>query len=225
MDNIIKRSEIKKLKNIQFNIDSQFLEPEETVNYLTGLGYSEQQIDQLLTLVYWANDEENPNRNIDKLLENGWTIDNEDGTNTARIIPSTYSPKIGLRCMCCGERVLFDYTEGLKVQACLCDKCKAAILNMRKFLPEDKEIIAIGKVIEQNNEGDNVFYKYYPQIDRRDNDIVISVVPPLSIPTSEYYSWYVKCCRNANITFEQLSYAMQMHPYADTFIVREKENK
>ena len=83
MDNIIKRSEIKKLKNIQFNIDAHLLEPEETDNYLKGLGYSEQQIDQLLTLIYWANDEENPNRNIDKLLENGWTIDNEEDTNTA----------------------------------------------------------------------------------------------------------------------------------------------
>ena len=208
MDNIIKKSEIKKLKQIQFNIDSQFLEPEETVNYLTGLGYSEQQIGQLLSLVYQANDEEDPNRNINKLLENGWMIDNEDGTTTAYLVPSTNSLKIGLRCICCGEGVLFDYEEGLKVQACLCDKCKDAIKAMRKFLPEDKEIFTREEVSE---------YK--------DSDIVISVVPPLNIPVSEYYSWYVSSCRSANITFEQLSYAMQMHPYADTFIVRKKENK
>ena len=140
MDNIIKKSEIKKLKQIQFNIDSQFLEPEETINYLTGLGYSEQQIGQLLSLVYWANDEEDPNRNINKLLENGWMIDNEDGTTTAYLVPSTNSLKIGLRCICCGEGVLFDYEEGLKVQACLCDKCKAAIMKMRKVLDNEENI-------------------------------------------------------------------------------------
>lgn len=208
MDNIIKKSVIKKLKQIQFNIDSQFLEPAETVNYLEGLGYSEQQIGQLLTLIYWANDEENPNRNIEKLLENGWMIDNEDGTTTAYLVPSTNSLKIGTHCICCGEEVLLDYVEGAQVQACLCDKCKDAIRAMRKFLPEDKEILAKEEV-----------YEY------KDSDIVISVQPPVSIPVSEYYSWYVGSCRKANITFEQLSYAMQMHPYADTFIIRKKETK
>jgi len=224
MDNIIKKSVIKKLKQIQFNIDSQFLEPEETVSYLTGLGYSEQQIGQLLTLVYWANDEEDPNRNINKLLENGWTIDNEDGTNTAYLIPGANNLKIGLHCICCGEEVLLDYEEGLKVQACLCDKCKDAIKAMRKFLPEDKEILATRTVREIQNDGHTLCYQD-PPIDHRDGDIVISVQPPAHFPISEYYSWYVGCCRSANITFEQLSYAMQMHPYADTFIVRKKENK
>ena len=224
MDNIIKRSEIKELKNIQFNIDAHWLEPEEADSYLKELGYSEQQIDQLLTLVYWANDEENPNRNIDKLLENGWMIDNEDGTTTAYLVPSTNSLKIGLHCICCGEEVLLDYEEGLKVQACLCDKCKDAVKAMRKFLPEDKEILATRSVSEIRNDGHAIYYQD-PPVDHRDDDIVISVQPPAGFPVSEYYSWYIGCCRSANITFEQLSYAMQIHPYADTFIVRKKENK
>ncbi len=206
MDNIIKRSEINKLKNIQFNIDSHLLEPEETVSYLTGLGYSEQQIGQLLTLVYWANDEENPNCNIDKLLENGWMIDNEDGTNTAYLIPSTNSLKISARCICCGGEVLLDYVEGTQVQACLCDKCKDAIKAMRKFLPEDKIILTKDESGEM-----------------QEGDITISVQPPVGIRMSEYHSWYQGCCSAAKITFEQLSYAMYTHPSEDIFIIREKK--
>ncbi len=52
MENIIKKSVLDKLKNIQFKIDSQLLDPDESKSYLTGIGYSKAQIEQLLDLVY-----------------------------------------------------------------------------------------------------------------------------------------------------------------------------
>ena len=141
MENIIKKSVLDKLKNIQFKIDSQLLDPDESKSYLTGIGYSEAQIEQLLDLVYWQNDEEDPIANINNLLDNGWAIDCELVATESESTVDTYKGKVKVNCLCCHEEVLVDFDTATKTQTHLCDKCRAAILDMRALMDKIKEII------------------------------------------------------------------------------------
>ena len=214
MEKQIKRSEIEELKRIQFGIDAQYREPGEQYAYLESLGYTKEQADEILAIVYWGNDEENPRANEDALLDAGWGIGLSDGAVIMKCLSlgsiDTVVPSINAmyesatNCMCCGEEINLGFGEH-HIGSQLCDKCKAAIKAMRKFLPEDKEILTPSEAGED-----------------KEGDITISIVPPAGIPASEYHSWYQSSCNIAKITFEQLSCAMQTHPYVDRFIIRKK---
>lgn len=141
MENIIKKSVLEKLKNIQFKIDSQLLEPNEAKDYLIGIGYSDTQVRQLLDLVYWQNDEEDPITNINNLLDNGWAIDCELVATESESTVDTYKGKVKANCLCCHEEVLVDFDTAAKTQTHLCDKCRAAILHMRALMDKIKEIV------------------------------------------------------------------------------------
>ena len=145
MENIIKKSVLEKLKNIQFKIDSQLLYPYELNSYLKGRGYSDTQIKQLLDLVYWQDDILDPNCSINKLLANGWIVDDESVTiesvseNVSTV--DVYKGKVKTNCLCCHEEVLVDFDTAAKTQTYLCDNCRAAILDMRVLMDKIKEII------------------------------------------------------------------------------------
>lgn len=141
MENIIKKSVLDKLKRIQYEIDSQLLEPNEAKNYLIGIGYSDTQVKQLLDLIYWQDDILDPICSINKLLATGWAIDSELATAESVSTAGIYKGKVKTNCLCCHEEVLVDFDTAKKIQTHLCDKCRATILDMRALRDKIKEII------------------------------------------------------------------------------------
>lgn len=138
---IIKKSVLEELKKMQFRVDSQLLYPYELNSYLKGRGYSDTQIKQLLDLVYWQDDEEDPNCNINKLLANGWIVYDESSFIESVSTVDVYKGKVKVNCLCCHEEVLVDFDAAAKTQTHLCDNCRAAILDMRALMDKIKEIV------------------------------------------------------------------------------------
>ena len=141
MENIIKKSVLEELKKMQFRVDSQLLYPYELNSYLKGRGYSDTQIKQLLDLVYWQDDILDPNCSINKLLANGWIVDDESVAAESTATVDVYKGKVKVNCLCCHEEVLVDFDTAAKTQTYLCDNCRAAILDMRVLMDKIKEII------------------------------------------------------------------------------------
>lgn len=138
MENIIKKSVLEELKKMQFRVDSQLLYPYELNSYLKGRGYSDTQIKQLLNLVYWQDDVEDSNCSINKLLANGWIVDDESLTPETVSTVDVYKGKVKVNCLCCHEEVLVDFDTAAKIQTHLCDKCRAAILHIRALMDKIK---------------------------------------------------------------------------------------
>lgn len=134
MENIITKSVLEELKRIQYEIDSQLLEPNEAKNYLIGIGYSDTQVRQLLDLIYWQDAILDPICSINKLLANGWVIDDESAVTESVSTVGLYKGKVKANCLCCHEEVLVDFDTATKTQTHLCDKCRAAILDMRALM-------------------------------------------------------------------------------------------